>query len=517
MKIVGRRQSHLFAAVIKKLLAIIISLVILCLQIAFYGVVLVGVYNLWYLRIAASVLGLIFVLALYKRDINSSYKLSWTIFILVAPFAGTVLYIIFGGGRQIPKRKAKIINDYLEPQIEKNYFTDGLAQTDPRGAGLITALENSSFYTAYANTQSEFFSDIAQKHERLLADLNSAEKYIYIEFFIISDGYVLESVLETLEKKGAEGVKIKFVYDDIGSKKHLKRRTKKRLADIENLELCVFEPTGLTINPRINYRDHRKIVVIDGKIGYMGGDNLADEYVGRLIKYGKWRDTAMRFTGDAVRSLEIMFAEIWYMSSGEMIEVAPPVIKEDVPTDLSGGIVMPFGDGPTNALDPAYHLFESMTACSQKYLYLSTPYFIIDNSFINMIQMAARRGVDVKILVPHIPDKKLIFAMTRGHYGEILKAGGKIYEYTPGFNHAKNVIVDDKYAFIGTVNCDYRSLLLHFECGALLIDNPNTEKMRDDFLAAVEQSEEITLEKWRNRSIFTKLTELVLAIISPLL
>ncbi len=514
MKIVGRRQSHLFAAVIKTALAIIISLVILALQIAFYVVLILGIYNLWYLRIATEVIGILVVLNLYRRDINSSYKLSWTIFILALPFAGVVFYFTFGGGRNVPRRKAEKINGYLRTKaVESDCFV-GLNSADTRGAMLVNSVHNNSFYDVYRHSETEFFPDIAEKHRRMLKDIEEAKEYVYIEYFIISDGKVLESVIDVLERKGKEGVKIKFIYDDIGSKKCLRRKTKKRIASIENLELCVYEPMSLVINPRINYRDHRKIAVVDGKTGYMGGDNLADEYTGDKIRFGRWRDNAVRITGDAVYALELMFSEIWYMSTGETLALRDFVSDGSVETP---GYVLPFGDGPTNPLNPAYHLFESLTVAAEKYLYISTPYLIIDNSFINMIQLAAKSGVDVRILVPHIPDKKLIFAMTRGHYGDIIKAGGKIYEYTPGFNHAKNVIVDDKYAFIGTVNCDYRSMLLHFECGALLMHDPSVDKMRDDFLSAVEQSEEITLEKWENRPLLTKLSELLLSVIAPLL
>jgi cardiolipin synthase len=270
---------------------------------------------------------------------------------------------------------------------------------------------------------------------------------------------------------------------------------------------------GAIINPRINYRDHRKIVVIDGTIGYIGGDNLADEYIGRLVKYGKWRDNAMRLCGDAVYSLQLVFAESWFLACGEKIELKPFVSNKGE----SDGFVMPFGDGPTNPYNPAHTLFESLVSSASKYLYISTPYFIVDNAFINLLCNSARSGVDVRLLVPHKPDKKIIFAITRGHYGELLKAGVKIYEYTPGFNHAKNFIVDDKYAFIGTVNCDYRSLMLHFENGAYLAHNSQIVEMRKDFLSAVEKSEIITLEKWKNRPLLTKITEVALSFLAPLL
>ena len=294
MKIVGKRQSHLVAAVIKTIIAAIISVIILAVQLLFYYVLFFGIYNLWYVRLITGIIGIFVVLGLYKRDINSSYKLSWTIFILAMPFAGTVFYLLFGGGRRIPKRKAKVVNDYLQTKIVENDYLCELEAADTRGAMLVRSVNNNSYFNAYRHTHTEYFSDIALKHKRMLEDIEAAEKYIYIEFFIISDGLVLDEVIDALERKGRQGVKIKFVYDDIGSKKELKRRTKKRIANIENLELCVYEPMGLVINPRINYRDHRKIVVIDGKVGYMGGDNLADEYTDSVA--GAIRPCGLRAT-----------------------------------------------------------------------------------------------------------------------------------------------------------------------------------------------------------------------------
>lgn len=210
MKIVGRRQSHLFAAVIKTALAIIISLVILALQIAFYAVLLLGIYNLWFLRIFTEVIGILVVLSLYRRDINSSYKLSWTIFILALPFAGVVFYFTFGGGRNVPKRKAEKINGYLKTKAVSGEEYKGLYSADPRGAMLVNSVRNNSFYEVYRHTNTEFFPDVAEKHRRMLKDIEDAKEYVYLEYFIISDGKVLDSVIDVLERKGKEGVKNKI-------------------------------------------------------------------------------------------------------------------------------------------------------------------------------------------------------------------------------------------------------------------------------------------------------------------
>ena len=276
----------------------------------------------------------------------------------------------------------------------------------------------------------------------------------------------------------------------------------------------MFEPVGVLISPRINYRDHRKIVVIDGKIGYVGGDNLADEYINKLVKYGHWRDNAMRLCGEAVYSLSLIFAETWYLSCNEKIEL-PEFTKSEI--RCSDTFVQPFGDGSTNTNNPSYKLFEGLVSSAQKSLYISTPYFIIDNAFINKIALASMSGVDVRLLVPHIPDKKMVFAVTRGHYGALIKAGVKVYEYTPGFNHAKNFIVDGRYAFIGTVNCDYRSFTLHFENGIFIAGGEEVQKMNDDFLSATQCSELITYEKWKNRPLISKVADVLLTFIAPML
>lgn len=512
MKIYGKRQSHLFAEIIKKALKIAFSFFVLGLQVLLYYLMFIQAYAYFQVRLALNVLGVIIVLALYNRDMNIGHKLSWIIVILVLPMAGTLLYLLFGNGRNVPRRRAQKMEECFN---YKRYLVSEkkVEIADDRGKMLAHLVQNEGNMPVCENTVTQYFSDIEKKHASLLQDIEKAKKYIFIEYFVVSEGYVLNTLLSALERKGNEGVKIKFIYDDIGSKKYLRKKTKKRIASIPNLELCVFEPTGIVFNPRINYRDHRKIVVIDGKVGYLGGDNLADEYVNRKIRFGHWRDNAIRLEGDAVYSLSVLFARMWFMSCGEKIEVE----REDHGVSKGNGYVQPFGDGPTFTEHPGYDLFQALASSSQKYLYISTPYFIIDSSFINAINLASKSGVDVRILVPKIPDKKIIFAMTRAHYGSILKAGGKIYEYSPGFNHAKTVISDDKYAFIGTINCDYRSMLLHFECGALLSLNDQIPKMKEDFLSAVNLSEEITYEKWRRRPLFTKITELLLSLISPML
>lgn len=469
-------------------------------------------YNLVYT--IARVIGIIIVLRIYQQDTNVSYKMSWIIFILLAPFFGTVCYLLFGNGRQIPKRKSRKIENYLSNKIPKNDEMYKLLESDPKGYKLAKAVHENTGFPIYTNTKTIFFPDASLKHEDLLRDLYEAKKFIFLEYFIVADGRVLEDVITALEVKGSEGVEIKFLYDDVGSKAVLKKSTIQRIASIPNTKIFAYEPLGFNINPAVNYRDHRKIAIIDGQIAYCGGDNLADEYTHLKNKYGFWRDNALRLEGEAVYSYTVLFASMWYMSSKETLDVTNYYAKTDIEAK---SIVMPFGDGPTNNFNPAYELFINMINNADKSIYISTPYFIIDKCFTDAICRAARNGVDVKILVPHIPDKKAIFMMTRSHFGPILKAGGKIYEFLPGFNHAKNVIIDEKYAFVGTVNMDYRSLFLHFECGTLIMHDKSIDLIQKDFLEAVEDSKETNYQEWKERSPIMRLIELVLNVISPLL
>ncbi len=507
--------------VIKKLFTIFISLIILVIQLAFYFIVFFGInglkkeyYQIYnWVYVCFQILGIGIVFSLYNKKINNSYKLTWIIFILLAPFFGTMWYLLFGNGRRIPKRKNKKIDAYLENRVIKNSLLDELKEKDIIAYKHAKVINSSTKFPIFKNTKTFFFNDALNKHKEMLEDIKKANKYIFLEYFIVADGYLLNQLVNILEEKGNNGIEIKIIYDDIGSRSVLSKETIARLKKIPNLKMCSYEPLGININPAINYRDHRKMTIIDGKVAYCGGDNLADEYIHERVRFGFWRDNAIRLEGQAVNSFIVLFASMWYMSSKEMLDVNGYFITHEV---IKDSFVMPFGDGPTNMNNPGYELFISMISNAKKSISISTPYFIIDQNFIEALVRACLSGVDVRILVPHIPDKKMVFMLTRAHYGEILKAGGKIYEYSLGFNHAKNVIIDEAYAFIGTINMDYRSLFLHFECGVLLIKDSQIKEMAIDYDNAIGESEEIIYEKWKNRSIFVKMFEFILSVLAPL-
>lgn len=509
------RSERSRTSIFKKILFIFISLILLAIQLFLYYLVFIEASKNSWIYIFVNILGFICVISIFDRKMSSSYKLIWTICILVFPFVATILYLLYGNERSFPIHKSKKIHKVMDQFIVKDNQLNIIKEFDPVAYKHTLITHYGTGLPVYSNTSTKYYNDIKEKHQDMIEDIKNAKKYIFIEYFIISSGILLNSIIDVLEKKGKEGVEIRICYDDFGSKLGLKNKDLNRIKLIPNLEIVKFAPLGLTINISANYRDHRKTVIIDGKIAYVGGDNLADEYANYKTRFGYWRDNAIRIEGEAVNNCLFSFAESWYLSTKKILDINEYKVIHKV--EDSNNIVMPFGDGPTDRRNPAYDLYTSIADNAQNYLYISTPYLIIDPEFINHICNACRSGVDVKVLIPGIPDKKTVYYLTQSHFGEILRAGGKIYKYSPGFNHAKNYICDDKYAVIGSINVDYRSLYLHFENGIYLSHDEEIIKMKEDFLNAISQSEEIDYNKWKNRPLLLKITQFILKLFSPLM
>lgn len=513
MKTNERRQT----SAIKKFFQIVISIIFIALQLFIYYLLFFGIKKYPLVLFFMELLAFICVVYIYNMQQNASYKLSWIVFIYVMPFFATMFYILFANGKSLPKKKAKKVYAHFQQNVEKTSCLQELQQKNEDAYRLCSLLHYGTQMPVYTNTKTTFFDDAASKTEQLLKDIHAAKHSIYLEYFIVSDGVLLEKLIACIQEKASQGVEVKIIYDAIGSKACLKRKTIKRINKIPNVQMVPYNPLGVNLNLSFNFRDHRKIAVIDEKIAYTGGDNLADEYVHLKQKYGYWRDNAMRFEGDAVRSFSLLFKQSWFMSTKEWLPHTASTQETMGENYKQTAYHMPFGDGPMNPENPAYKLIEALAGRAKKYLYISTPYLIIDNEFLNKIATAAKSGVDVKVLVPHIPDKKMVFKMTQSNYGILLKAGVKIYEYTPGFNHAKNVICDDMYGLVGTINLDYRSLLLHFECADFMVNDENIIAMREDFEKAIAQSQEVDIRTWKKRPLLRKVWEKLLNLISPLL
>lgn len=501
--------------ILKKLIYFVISLILLSIQLFLYYLVFIAASKNSWIYLIVTIFGFICVISIFDKKMSSSFKLIWTIIILLFPFVGTILYVLYGNERSFPLYKSKKIHKVMSELIVRDNQLDKIKEYDSVAYKHTLITHYGTDLPVHTNTKTKFYSDIKDKHNDMIKDMKNAKKYIFMEYFIMSKGVLLNEIIDVLKQKGEEGVEIKICYDDFGSKLGLKKKDIKRFKEIPNLEIVDFEPLGLTIKISANYRDHRKLVIVDGNIAYLGGDNIADEYANLKSRFGHWRDNAIRIEGDAVDNCLYSFIESWYLSTKKILSFDK--YKFTGESETTNNIVMPFADGPTDRRNPAHDLYTSITNNAKDYLYISTPYFIIDPEFIGHICNACRSGVDVRILVPGIPDKKTVYLLTESHFGEILRAGGKIYKYTPGFNHAKNYICDDKHAVIGSINVDYRSLYLHFENGVYLSNDHTIKEMKEDFLSSLDKSEELTYEKWKKRPLYMKVLQFILKLFSPLM
>lgn len=501
----------------KKIIFLLLTLIIFAIQISLFSLLFQinfsNQINI-YIYLIIEFIGFLVVLHIIHKPMLVSYKLTWSILILVLPLPFILLYVLNFRGRRLPKYKQRQLKETYEIYKVDDSLIKELEEKNSKVTKPAKITFKNTNYPLYKNTKYTFLNDGYTKFLDFIEEVSKAEKYILIETFIIGEGYLLTELLKILKAKGEAGIEIKIVYDDLGSKATLKSKTIKEITKIPNCQIVNYNPLGLNINPAFNYRDHRKITIIDGKIAYCGGDNLADEYIHKKERFGFWRDNCGKYEGDAVKSFISLFIETWYMSTKKMLNIENYIIPTEIENNES--YIMPFGDGPSNANNCAYDAFRSLISSADKTLYISTPYLVIDDGLIQSIVLASKSGVDVRILMPGIPDKKSAFYLARFHYREILKAGGKIYEYTKGFNHAKNIMVDSKSAFIGTINMDYRSLFLHYECGALIFLDKQIEDMEKDFLEACKESEEITIEKWKKRPWYQRLTAYIIYLFAPL-
>lgn len=467
-----------------------------------------GINYLFFVVQGVAILQVLYVI---NKPMSANYKLIWAICILILPLPFLLLYYFNATSRRLSKRKKNIIhNSVMKMPVNTEDYK--LKEFDILGYNLTNIVSKETFAPVYSNSKFQFFSNCYDKFLDMLDEMKNAKKSIYMEFFILSPGYLMDKLYDVLLDRGSNNVNIRIIYDDVGSKGPLHRKLIKKLALIPNCEIYNFQPLGLNLNMLVNYRDHRKIVVIDGVTAYCGGDNLADEYIHKKERFGYWRDNCGKYQGEIVNSFSVLFQEMWYTSTKKILEVE----KVEHKVFENEGYILAYGDGPLYDNNPSYDLFKALIVSAQKSLYISTPYFIVDDAMIDVIALKAKEGVDVKILMPHIPDKKAAFYMGRANYGKIIKAGGKIYEMTRGFNHAKNIIVDGKYAFLGTVNMDYRSLFLHYECGALILHSKEINKMEEDYIKEIGASLLITYEMWKKRPLRQKLIAYFLNMFAPI-
>ena len=432
------------------------------------------------------------VIAIVNRSMSPESKVTWLIVTFV-PVFGPLLYLMFGE-RRLSKKELKQLQELNSIAFHENNGRQlhlQLQETDKPAYGIINALLHmDSNAEVYDHTDSQFFASGEEMWKQMLEDLKRAEKFIFLEYYIVDEGLMWDSILEILEEKAAQGVEVKMLYDDIGCMVTLPGDYTVHLRS-KGIDAHKFNKVIPRMTVAYNNRDHRKILVIDGQISYTGGINLADEYINHIERFGHWKDSGIRIDGPATQAFTRLFLMNWYINRGEISDFDQYHLENQ--TRFGNGLCIPYGSGPK----PIYKtkvgkiVYQNLINQAEDFVYITTPYLIIDYDLTEDIKNAAMRGVDVRIVTPHIPDKKLIQLVTRGAYPDLLSAGVRIFEYTPGFIHSKQMIVDDRFAAVGTINLDYRSLVHHYENAVLLYKTESIADIRKDFEGIFEQSQEI--------------------------
>lgn len=455
-------------------------------------------------------------LGIVNSNSDPGYKIIWLVITLPFPVLGGVLYLVFGGSSHPRwlRRAMEKVNEQMRSVLREDYRRGALTVHDEHVLGQVRYLEERAFCPAYVDSEVEYLSIGEAYYERLMEQLKGAQKYIFLEYFIIQPGVMWDSILKVLEEKAARGVDVRVMYDDMGCIFTLSKDYQQQL-QARGIRCVAFNRIVPVASLRLNNRDHRKLCVIDGIVAFTGGINLADEYINARERFGHWKDSGVMVTGGAAWSMAVMFLTLWDHAVQEQSDYAKlrPAPGQTRPEH---GIVQPYTDSPLDVESVGHTVYLNMINRARRYIYITTPYLILDTAINTALCNAAKSGVDVRIITPHIPDKKSVFLMTRAFYEPLLDAGVKIFEYTPGFIHAKNFVSDDLYATVGTVNLDYRSLFLHFENGVWMYRTDCIKDIKADFLATQRKSEPVT-QKPRRLNVLVRLYRSVLRLFAPLM
>ncbi|MGB4609603.1 MAG: cardiolipin synthase [Saccharofermentanales bacterium] len=465
-------------------------------------------------------ISLIFVLFVIHQDRNSSYVLAWAVLILAVPVVGLIIYLLWGRRSRFKKEKRRFdkienrINQYLKPNPQ---LLDKLTAEYPESKLFAKFLYNSGF-PVYQNTVCEYFSLGEDKFVQMFEDLRKAKEFIFMEYFILADGVIWQEVEDILIQKAHEGVDVRLLFDDFGSLIKAPNDVIKKLRS-NGVKVFNFNPVLRYVSKLyINYRNHQKCCIIDGNLAYTGGTNLADEYANLYPRFGHWKDSAIRLEGDAVRGLTTMFLFMWEFESNSREENLEKYMPREIFYQNTTGYFIPYWDSPLdNSNNPAEDIYRSMINNAKDYLYICTPYFIVDDSMISDICRAAKSGVDVRLITPGIPDKWYAYVVTQSNYAKLMESGVKVFQYSPGFIHGKTVIADDFHVITGCVNFDFRSFHLHFENSVYICGDPVLKDIYNDFLDIFKACELMDLETWQQRPLRQKLVEAFMRIFSTLL
>ncbi len=497
---------------------ILLGFTLIPLEFIFLLVLVLTLSSKWiYVYCATQILSFAVILWLVQKPGGAAAKIPWILIILyLSPF-GAIFYLIWGDS-PLNNTKRRQHVDRVQVDYDKAGLTPVELERVPnnlhfcRNAGYI---QHVTGMPVWENTACKFYSVGEEKYADLMEDIRNAKKFIFLESFIIREGSMWTSILDVLVQKLKEGVDVRVLYDDIGCLFTLPAKYNEYLTSL-GIKTACYNPFRPVITSSFNYRDHKKILLIDGNIGYTGGTNIGDEYINKVVRFGHWKDTDVRLEGDGVVNLTTSFLTLWEVAYGKKeTDYYSYLPTKSCPSD---GYVQFFDDSPLDKFNVGQNTIMQVINCAKNYVYIATPYLVLDNEMITALTTAAQSGVDVRILTPGIPDKNYIYCLTRSFYKQLVEGGVKIYEYTPGFIHAKMIVADDMVASVGTVNMDFRSFFLHFECGAFFYDGSIPHKVREDMLQCVEKSRRITLD-WIRTAIplSTQIKALFLRIFCPFL
>ena len=466
---------------------------------------------------ATRIVAIFLVLGLYSMDKTSSMKMPWIILMLAFPILGVSLYLLVGLNGSTKKMRARYeeIDKKLLPYLPDNrQILEWMKEESPQAGAIASYLTNYSCYPVYQNTDVTYYDEAIKGLDAQLEDLSKAEKFIFMEYHAIEDEEAWHRIQTVLEDRVKAGVEVRIFYDDMGSIWFVNMDFATKLKSL-GIKCRVFNPILPGLNMFLNNRDHRKITVIDGKVAYTGGYNLANEYFNITHPYGIWKDTGIRMEGDAVKSMTVAFLEMWNALREQDVDIEKYLPVYPYKAKEQGFFAL-YGDSPLDKEPAGENVYMNLLRHAKKYIYFTTPYLILSDEMTRELTGAAKRGVDVRIITPGIPDKKTIFQVTKSYYPQLLKHGVKIYEYTPGFMHEKQCICDGEIVVVGTINLDFRSLYLHFENAALFCGYEAVSHVKEDFDALFPICKDMSKEP-SERTRRLRLSQLILRLFSPLM
>lgn len=512
-----RARNKVFGVIYSRTAVVFVLLVLQIGVMAFTLTYLEGYTN--YLYGIFVILSMAAVIYIINEKGTPEFKLTWLLFVLLVPVVGVGFYIFVKteiGTRYMGKR-LEILRMETEPYMKQNEnIVEAMRSSRLANTNLSHFLYQQLGFPTYGNTTAQYFPLGEDKFPVLVEELANAQKFIFMEYFIVEEGLMWDTILNVLAAKVKEGVEVRFMYDGMCSVAMLPYEYPEKLKKM-GIQCKQFAPIKPVLSTHQNNRDHRKICVIDGKTAFTGGVNLADEYINEKMRFGHWKDTAIMLKGDAVQTFTMMFLQMWNVD-----ERRPDIYKKYLTVKHRGfrreyGYMIPYGDSPYDDENVGEEVYFHILNHAKKYVHIMTPYLILDNEMMATLTRAAKSGIEVQIIMPHIPDKPYAFYLAKTYYSELIESGVQIFEYTPGFIHAKVFTSDDDTATVGTINLDYRSLYLHFECGVFIYHNPVVYAIEKDFQETLDKCHKVTLTEVRNRSLLTKVYGQILRLVAPLM